>query len=92
MASSASAIGGGGVFGAAGIVQGRVLRADRGIVETGGDGMGEGDLAVVVLQNIGVGALQNAGRSAAEARGVLAERRRRGRRLRRRSGGPLRRG
>ena len=51
-------IGGGGVLGAAGIVQRRVLRADGGVVEAGGDGVREGDLAVVVLQNVGVGALQ----------------------------------
>ena len=33
------------------------------IIESGGNGMGGGDLAVFVLQDVGVGALQDAGRA-----------------------------
>ena len=81
-------VGDGGVFGAAFVGEPGVLGADGGIVEAGGDGMRGGDLAVFVLQNVGVGALQDAGARAGEAlmrgeaRGVFAELRCRGRRLR----------
>src|SRR5208337_4490653 len=56
-----------------------MLGADGRIVEAGGDGMGGGDLAVFVLQDVGVGALEDAGARAGEAlmsgeaRGVIAE-------------------
>jgi hypothetical protein len=43
-------IGGGDVFGAALIVQPGVLGSDGGVVESGGDGVGEGDLSGGVLQ------------------------------------------
>jgi hypothetical protein len=52
----------------------RVLRADGGVVETGRDGVRQRDLAVFILQHVGIGALQHAGRSALEARRVIAER------------------
>src|SRR6266478_4853539 len=56
-----------------------VLGADGGIVEAGGDGVCGGDLAVAILQDVGVGALQHAGARAGitlrggETRGVFAE-------------------
>ena len=40
------------IFGAPGIVQRRMLRTDRGVVETRGDGMRQRNLAGVVLQQI----------------------------------------
>ena len=72
-ASSASASVARGVLGAAGVVQPGVLGADGGVVEAGGDGVRQRDLAVVVLQHVAVGAVQHAGQPAGEARGVLAE-------------------
>src|SRR5579885_1998365 len=50
----------GGVFSATLVGEPGMLGADGGIVEAGGDGMGGGDLAVLGLQDVGVGALQNA--------------------------------
>ena len=67
---------GGDVFGAALIVQPGVLGSDGRVVESGGDGVGEGDLSGGVLQQIRVGSLQDAGAASAfgvEAGGVLAE-------------------
>ena len=52
----------------------RVLRADRGVIETGAHRMGRRNLAVVVLQHVAVGSLQHARHSAVEARGVIAQR------------------
>ncbi len=49
-----------------------MFRADAGIVETGRDRMRLGDLAVLVLQQIGLVAVEHAGRSAGEAGGMLA--------------------
>src|SRR5206468_10402752 len=49
------------IFSAALVGEPGVLGADRGIVEAGRDGMRGGDLAVFVLQNVGVSSLQNAG-------------------------------
>ena len=66
-------IGGGNIFGPAGIMQGRMLRPYRSVVQAGRNGVGESDLAVVVLQDVRVGALQNAGRTTAESRRVIAE-------------------
>ncbi len=66
-------VGGGDVLGAAGIVQGGVLGSDGGVVKSGGNGVGEGDLAVVILQDIGIGSLEDARCSAAEACSVLSE-------------------
>ena len=43
-----------------GVAQVGVLRADRGIIQPGGDRMRGGDLAVRVLQHVGVGAVQHA--------------------------------
>jgi hypothetical protein len=40
------------VLGAAGVVKHGVLGTNGGVVETGGDGMRQRDLAVVVLKNI----------------------------------------
>ena len=56
-----------------------VFGADGGVIEAGGNGMGGGDLAVIVLQHIGVSALEDAGSRAGEtlvggqARGVFAK-------------------
>ena len=72
-------IGDGGIFGAALIGEPGVFGADGGIVEAGGNGMSRGDLAVFVLQNVGVSALENAGARSrktlmgGEASGVFAE-------------------
>ena len=72
-------IGDGGVLGAALVGKPGVLGADGGIVEAGGNGMRGGDLAVAILQDVGVGALQHAGARAGvtlrggEARGVFTE-------------------
>ena len=52
------------ILGAAGVVQRGVLGADGGVVEAGGNGVRERDLAVVILQNVGESSLQNAGRAA----------------------------
>ena len=49
-ASRASLVVGGDVFGAALIVQPGVLGSDGRVVESGGDGVGEGDLSGGVLQ------------------------------------------
>ncbi len=62
----------GAVFGASAIVQPGVLGSDRGVVETRGDGVRGGDLAVLVLQNVAARAVKDSGESAGEARGVLA--------------------
>ena len=61
------------VLGAAGVVKRGVLGADGGVVEARRDGMGERDLAVLILQDVGEGSLQDAGRAALEAGCVLAE-------------------
>ena len=61
---------GGYIFSATGIMQGRVLGPDRGIVKTGGHRVRQRDLAIFVLQEIRIGALQHARRSAIEARGA----------------------
>ena len=57
---------------AAVLAQPRVLRADRGVVEAGGNGMRQLDVAVGVLQDPGARALQHAGRAAREPCGVPA--------------------
>ena len=74
-ASRARGVVAGDVFGAAGVVQHGVLGPDGRIVETRRDGMRERDLAVFILQHIGVGALQHSRRAALEPRRVLAQRR-----------------
>src|ERR1700722_16073505 len=72
-------IGDGGVFGAAFVGKPGMFGADGGVVETCGNGMRGGDLAVFGLQNVRVGALQDSGACAGEtlmrrkARGVLAK-------------------
>jgi len=66
-------IGDGHVLGASLVVQPGVLGSDEGIVQPRRDGVSEGDLPVVVLQQVAVGALQHARRAAAEARGVVAQ-------------------
>ena len=57
----------------AAIVQPGVLGTDGGVIEPGRNGMGERDLAVVVLQQIAARAVQHAGRAAGEARGMFAQ-------------------
>ncbi len=74
------------VFGAADVLQVGVLGADAGVVEAGRDRMRLGDLAVVVLQQVGAVAVQHAGRAADDRRRVLAAVEALRRRPRRRSG------
>jgi hypothetical protein len=62
-----SRIGNSGIFGAMLIGEPGVFRTNGRIIETRGNGMGGGDLAIFVLQDVGVGALQNARASASEA-------------------------
>ena len=50
-----------------------MLGPDGSVIEPGGDGVRERDLAVLVLQNVGEGSLQDARDAALEARGVLAK-------------------
>ena len=76
---------------AAGVHQVRMLGADGGIIEARRDRPGVGDLAVLVLQDIGLSAVENAGPAAKEGRAMLARRRGPCRRPRRRSGGRRRR-
>ena len=64
-------VGGAVIVNAAGFLEPAVLRADAGIVEAGADRMGFGDLAVLVLQQIGLVAVENAGAAASEARGMF---------------------
>src|SRR5207249_10000497 len=59
-------IGNSGVFGAALIGKPCVLGTDGGIVEARGNRMRRGDLAVFILQNVGVRPLQHTGPSATE--------------------------
>ena len=60
------------VFDAALLVQPGVFGANAGVVQTGGDRVGVGDLTVTVLQQVGAVAVQHAGRAALQAGGVLA--------------------
>ena len=62
------------VLGAARSCSAGMLGADGGVVESGGDGVRQRDLSVLVLQHVGVGSLQHPGAAAFEARRVLAER------------------
>ena len=64
-AARAAVVGDSGVFGAALVGEPGVLGTDGGIVEPGGDGVRRSDLAVGVLQDVGVRALKNAGRAPA---------------------------
>ena len=57
-------IGGRDIFGALHVVQEGVFRADAGIVEACGDGVGVDDLAVIILQEIGAVAVEYAGAAA----------------------------
>jgi hypothetical protein len=50
-----------------------VLGADRGIVESGRDGVRERNLTGCVLKDVREGALENAGEASVETRGVIAE-------------------
>ena len=45
---------------ATGVFQERVLGADAGVIQAGGDGMGFGDLAVIVADHVGAVAVQHA--------------------------------
>ena len=67
-------VAGGDVLGAVAVAQPGVLGTDHGVVEPGGDGMGQRDLPVLILQEVAVSALENAGGASAIARRVLAER------------------
>ena len=50
-----------------------VLRTYRGIVQAGGDGVGQRNLPGIVLQYVGIGTLQHAGAATTEACGVVAQ-------------------
>ena len=63
-------VGGVGVFHATGLLKKGVLGSDGGVVESGGDGMGEFDLAVRVGEQPGLRPLQDAEFSALESRRV----------------------
>ncbi len=64
-------VGGVGVFRAVLVTEPGVFGADGGVVESSRDGVGELDLAVIVLEEVGAGALEDAERAALEAGGVL---------------------
>src|SRR3546814_17514589 len=64
----------GDIFDAAALVEPAMFGADAGIIEPGRDRMRLGDLAVVVLEEIGAVAVEHAGYAAVEARGVGAGR------------------
>ncbi len=49
-----------------------MFRSNSGIIETGRDRVGMGNLAMLVLQQIGLVTMQNTGQSGAERRGVFA--------------------
>ena len=70
-ASSASWSVAAGVFDAADFVQPGMFGADAGVVQPGADAVRLGDLAVIVLQQVGAVAVQHAGSAAGEAGGVL---------------------
>ena len=53
-------VGDGDIFRAADVMEPCVLRADAGIVQTGGNGVHRGDLAVFILAEIGLHAVENA--------------------------------
>ena len=56
---------------AAALLQVRMLRADRGIIEPGRDRPGIGDLPLLVLQDIGLSAVKDAGPAAKDRRAML---------------------
>ena len=60
------------IFRAAAFLEPGMLRPDAGIVEAGRDRMRLGDLAFLVLQEIGAIAVQHAGPAAGQRRGMLA--------------------
>ena len=64
-------VGDGDVLGAADVVQVRVLRPDARVVQSGGDGVNRGDLAVVVLAEIGLHAVENPQPASADGGGCL---------------------
>src|SRR5215472_6454902 len=64
-------VGSSGVFSPFGIGQCRVLGAEHGVVQSGGDGMRGRNLPVRILQHVGVCTLQNTRRSAAEASSMV---------------------
>src|SRR5579863_301298 len=65
-------IGGRSVFGAMAVVQPGVLGADGGVIQTGRNGVRQGNLAIGILKHVAVGAVQHAGRAAGEPSGVVA--------------------
>ena len=69
-AASASSSVTDGVLHPAGVLEEGVLRTHRGIVQAGGDGVGLLDLAVLVLEDVGVGAVEDA-RGASRQRGAV---------------------
>ena len=56
---------------AADIVQVSVLRADAGVIQTGGDGVNRSDLTVLVLAEIALHAVENAQTAGSDGRGGL---------------------
>ena len=66
-------IGGGGVANASLIPQESVLRPHRSVVQACRDGVGLGNLSVLVLQHVGVGSLEDPRLPAAEARRVITQ-------------------
>src|SRR5262245_66002646 len=50
----------------------RVLRSDRRVVQSGRDRVREQNVAVIVLEQLAVGAVQHAWTAACEARGMIA--------------------
>ena len=53
-----------------------MLRADRGVIESGGNGVRQLDVAVEILQHIGARALEHARRAAGKPRRVTSRRER----------------
>jgi hypothetical protein len=64
-------VGGRSVLDPAGLLEPRMLGADTRVVEPGTDRVRLGDLAVLVLQQVGLVAVEDAGEAAGEARRVL---------------------
>ena len=79
------------IVGPAAVLQVGMFRPDRRIIEPGRDRPAVGDLPVLVLQHIGLGAVQDAGPAAQQGRAMLARRRAPARPPRRRSAGRPRR-
>src|SRR5687768_18307494 len=59
------------IFGAAAVLEMRMLRPDRRIIEAGRDRPALVDLPVLVLEDIGFGAVQDSGPAAKQGRAML---------------------